>query len=67
VKHRPAPTGQSLEVRSPVCVQFAGATSSVMENLPVVFVSRYADVAAYTKWRTAKEGRAYRLPTMYGM
>jgi formylglycine-generating enzyme required for sulfatase activity len=44
-----------------------GRIPAGMENLPVVFVSRYADVAAYTKWRTAKEGRAYRLPTMYGM
>ena len=34
-----------------------------MENWPVVFVSRYHDVAAYLKWRTAKEGRVYRLPT----
>jgi len=41
-----------------------GRIPAGMENLPVVFVSRYADVAAYTKWRTAKEGRVYRLPTM---
>jgi rhamnogalacturonan endolyase len=34
-----------------------------MEAMPVVFVSRYHDVAAYVKWRTAKEGRIYRLPT----
>jgi len=34
-----------------------------MENWPVVFVNRYHDVAAYVKWRTAKEGRVYRLPT----
>ena len=41
-----------------------GRIPAGMENLPVVFVSRYADVAAYTKWRSAKEGRVYRLPTM---
>lgn len=33
-----------------------------MEDFPVIFVNRY-DVAAYTKWRTRKEGRIYRLPT----
>src|SRR5260370_35219532 len=35
-----------------------------MEDWAVVFVSRYHDVAAYTKWRTTKERRIYRLPTM---
>src|SRR5260370_2481237 len=35
-----------------------------MEDWAVVFVSRYHDVAAYIKWRTTKERRIYRLPTM---
>ena len=30
---------------------------------PVVFVNRYSDVRAYTNWRSAREGRIYRLPT----
>ena len=33
------------------------------EHHPVVFVSRYNDVRAYTNWRSKKEGRVYRLPT----
>lgn len=39
-----------------------GAIPAGMENMPVIFVNRY-DAAAYLKWRTAKEGRIYRLPT----
>jgi len=33
-----------------------------LKNHPVIFVNRY-DVDAYLAWRTAKEGRVYRLPT----
>ena len=40
-----------------------GRIPSGFENRPVVFVSRYADVRAYTNWRSQKEGRIYRLPT----
>ncbi len=32
------------------------------ENHPVIFVNRY-DVEKYLAWRTAREGRIYRLPT----
>ncbi len=39
-----------------------GRIPAGMENLPVVFVNRF-DVESYTKWRSAKEGRVYRLPT----
>jgi rhamnogalacturonan endolyase len=39
-----------------------GQIPSGMENWPVIFVNRY-DVAAYTKWRSVKEGRICRLPT----
>ena len=39
-----------------------GVIPAGMDNYPVVFVNRY-DVAAYTKWRTNREGRIYRLPT----
>src|SRR5712692_2307606 len=41
-----------------------GRIPAGMEDWPVVFVSRYHDVAAYIKWRTAKERRIYRFPTM---
>src|SRR5260370_21554983 len=41
-----------------------GRIPAGMEDWPVVFVSRYHDVARYLKWRIAKEGRIYRLPTM---
>ena len=40
-----------------------GKIPAGMENCPVVFVSRYNDVRAYTDWRTKKENRIYRLPT----
>jgi len=40
----------------------SGRIPAGMENWPVIFVNR-ADVAAYTGWRTKKEGRTYRLPT----
>jgi hypothetical protein len=40
-----------------------GRIPAGMENFPVVFVSRYNDVRAYTNWRTKKENRVYRLPT----
>ena len=40
-----------------------GRIPAGMENWPVIFVNRYSDTAAYLKWRTAKEGRVYRLPT----
>ncbi len=40
-----------------------GRIPAGLENHPVVFVSRYNDVRAYTNWRTQKEGRVYRLPT----
>jgi formylglycine-generating enzyme required for sulfatase activity len=40
-----------------------GRIPAGMENWPVVFVNRYSDAAAFLKWRTAKEGRVYRLPT----
>lgn len=40
-----------------------GRIPAGMENHPVIFVSRYNDVRAYTNWRSAKEGRVYRLPT----
>ena len=40
-----------------------GKIPAGMENCPVVFVSRYNDVRAYTNWRTKKENRIYRLPT----
>ena len=40
-----------------------GKIPSGLEQHPVVFVSRYADVRAYTDWRSKKEGRVYRLPT----
>lgn len=33
------------------------------ENHPVIFVNRY-DAAAYLEWRSRKEGRIYRLPTV---
>ncbi len=39
-----------------------GRVPEGMENWPVIFVNRY-DVAAYLKWRSAKEKRIYRLPT----
>jgi rhamnogalacturonan endolyase len=39
-----------------------GRIPAGMEDWPVIFVNRY-DVAAYTKWRSGKEGRVYRLPT----
>lgn len=32
------------------------------ENHPVIYVNRY-DVEKYLAWRTAREGRIYRLPT----
>ncbi|MDP2997649.1 MAG: SUMF1/EgtB/PvdO family nonheme iron enzyme [Bryobacterales bacterium] len=38
-----------------------GRIPAGMENMPVIFVNRY-DAAAYLKWRSAKEGRIYRLP-----
>jgi hypothetical protein len=41
-----------------------GKIPTGMENWPVVFVSRYHDVRAYTNWRSAREHRIYRLPTM---
>lgn len=41
----------------------AGRIPAGMENHPVIFVNRY-DAAAYLKWRSAKESRAYRLPTL---
>src|SRR5260370_34555102 len=41
-----------------------GRIPAGMEDWPVVFVSRYHDVAAYTKWRTTKERRKYRPPPM---
>lgn len=40
-----------------------GAIPAGMENHPVIFVNRY-DVADYLRWRTRKEGRIYRLPTV---
>jgi rhamnogalacturonan endolyase len=40
-----------------------GRIPAGMEQHPVVFVSRYHDVRAYTNWRSKKEGRVYRLPT----
>ena len=40
-----------------------GQIPAGFENHPVIFVSRYNDVRAYTTWRSKKEGRAYRLPT----
>jgi len=40
-----------------------GRIPTGLEQYPVVFVNRYHDVTAYLKWRTAKEGRVYRLPT----
>jgi formylglycine-generating enzyme required for sulfatase activity len=33
------------------------------ENHPVIFVNR-PDVVAYMEWRSKKEGRVYRLPTV---
>jgi rhamnogalacturonan endolyase len=42
---------------------FAPPLHSGPDNYPVVFVNRY-DVEAYLKWRAAKEGRVYRLPTV---
>ena len=40
-----------------------GRIPAGLEQHPVVFVNRYSDVRAYTNWRSAKEGRVYRLPT----
>ena len=40
-----------------------GRIPAGMENLPVIFVNR-KDAAAYLKWRSDKEGRRYRLPTV---
>lgn len=39
-----------------------GRIPAGMENHPVIFVNRFG-AAAYCKWRSAKEGRVYRLPT----
>jgi rhamnogalacturonan endolyase len=39
-----------------------GRIPAGMEDHPVIFVNRF-DAAAYARWRTAKEGRIYRLPT----
>ncbi|MBI4624150.1 MAG: SUMF1/EgtB/PvdO family nonheme iron enzyme [Verrucomicrobia bacterium] len=40
-----------------------GRIPAGLEQHPVVFVSRYNDVRAYTGWRSRQEGRVYRLPT----
>ena len=40
-----------------------GAIPAGMENHPVIFVNRY-DVTDYLRWRTRKEGRIYRLPSV---
>ncbi len=39
-----------------------GRIPAGMDDTPVVFVNRH-DVDAYVRWRTATEGRVYRLPT----
>ena len=41
----------------------AGAAPAGSQSHPVIFVNRY-DVADYLGWRTRKEGRVYRLPTV---
>src|ERR1041384_7812738 len=52
------------ETRHPAPPYWAdGKIPAGFENRPVVFVSRYTDVRAYTDWRSQKEGRIYRLPT----
>src|SRR5689334_7374782 len=40
-----------------------GVIPAGMERFPVIFVNRF-DVDDYLKWRTRKEHRIYRLPTM---
>ena len=41
----------------------SGRIPSGLEEYPVIFVNRY-DAEAYAKWRSSKEGRVYRLPTV---